>query len=172
MIQPASPVDYAAIADLNVRAYSEFASSLEPGGWEMMQKNLRNIQARAEKARFLVARDGIQLIGSVAYCPPGNGDPAIFKPEWGALLLLAVDPAHRGKGIARELASVCVSMARHDGAQSIALFTSELMHAGQRLYQSLGFQLESELPMRLGVRYFRYLLSFNERVGEANEKTE
>lgn len=172
MIQSALSTDYEAIADLNVRAYSEFASSLEPGGWEMMQRNLSNVQARAEKAQFLVVRDGVQLIGSVAYCPAGQADPAIFKSEWAALLLLAVDPAYRGKRIARELALTCVSMARRDGAQSIALFTSELMRAAQHLYQSLGFQLESELPKRLGVRYFRYVLPLNEQVGEAKEKTE
>lgn len=127
-----------------------------------MQENLRNIQARAEKSQFLIVRDGIQLIGSVAYCPSGSADPAIFKSEWAALLLLAVDPARRGEGIARELALACVSMARRDGAQAIGLFTSELMHAAQRLYRSLGFQLESELPMRLGVRYFRYMLRFDD----------
>ena len=123
-----------------------------------MQKNLRNVQGRAEKSQFLVVRDGIQLIGSVAYCPPGNGDPEFFEPHWAGLLLLAVDPAHRGKGIVRELASACVSMVRRDGAQSIALFTSELMYAAQRLYQSLGFQLGSALPKRLGARNFRHVL--------------
>ena len=41
------------------------------------------------------------------------------------------------------------------------LFTSELMRAAQRLYQSLSFQSESELPKRLGVRYFRHVLSLD-----------
>lgn len=35
---------------------------------------------------------------------------------------------------------------------------SELMQSAQHIYRGLGFVQEAELPMRLGVRYFRFVL--------------
>jgi ribosomal protein S18 acetylase RimI-like enzyme len=151
--------DFEAIADLNVVAYAEFASRLQSDSWEVMQKNLRNIGERAEAAEFMICRSGKDIIGSIAYCPAGKGKPEIFKPDMASILLLAVHPQHRGKGIAKALTVACISRARIDKASSIGLFTSELMQSAQHIYRSLGFQEESELPKRHGVRYFRFVLS-------------
>ena len=163
IIECASHEDFEAIGALNVMAYAEFAQQLSPGGWEVMQKHLRNIAERAQTAEFLISRSGPAVVGSVAYCPPGKGDPAIFKSDMAAVLLLAVHPEHRGNGLAKALTDVCVSRARSDGASSIGLFTSELMVTAQHIYRSLGFQEESELPSRHGVRYFRYVRSLAPR---------
>jgi ribosomal protein S18 acetylase RimI-like enzyme len=159
VIEIATSRDFEAIAELNVAAYSEFASRLPAGSWEVMQKNLRNIAERAEAAEFIVHRSSNDIIGSVAYCPSGKGDPTIFRPDMASLLLLAVHPEHRGKGIAKALTVACISKAINDRASSIGLFTSELMQPAQHIYRDLGFQQESELPRRYGVRYFRFVLS-------------
>ncbi|MBE9139190.1 GNAT family N-acetyltransferase [Nodosilinea sp. LEGE 07088] len=158
MIETATSEDFEAIADLNIVAYVEFASYLPPESWENMQKNLRNIKARAEVAEFMICHSGNDIIGSVAYCPAGKGDPEIFKPDTASILLLAVHPQHRGKGIAKALTMECIAKARNDKARLIGLFTSELMQSAQHLYRSLGFQQESELPKRYGIRYFRFIL--------------
>ena len=158
MVDIATSKDFEAIADLNVAAYAEFACCLQLGSWKVMQKNLRNIAERAEAAEFMVYRSGNDIIGSVAYCPAGKGDPAIFKPDMASLLLLAVHPQHRGKGIAKALTIECIARAKNDKASSIALFTSELMQSAQCIYRGLGFQQELELPMRYGIRYFRFIL--------------
>lgn len=158
MIEPATPNDFAEIAGLNTVAYEEFAPSLAPGSWEVMKQNLQNIAERAKTAQFLVEREAGAVIGSVAYGAPGRGDPKIFAPGMAAVLLLAVHPRHRGKGLAKALTEACIAMAKRDNAASIGLFTSELMQAAQHLYRSLGFELETELPRRHGVRYFRYVL--------------
>jgi ribosomal protein S18 acetylase RimI-like enzyme len=159
VIEIATRKDFEAIADMNVSAYAEFASRLRPGSWETMQKNLRNISEKAKVAEFMVCRSGNEIVGSVAYCPAGKGDPTIFKRDMASILLLAVSPMHRGKGIARALTEACISRAKSDGANSIGLFTSELMESAQQIYRSLGFQVESEMPMRHGVRYFLFVLS-------------
>ena len=164
MIEPATVKDFEAIADLNVRSYAEFAFALAPGSWEVMQRSLRNISERAERSQFLVMRADANIVGSVAYCPAGSGEPSLFKADMASLLLLAVDPAHRDVGVGKALALACISRARENGARSIGLFTSELMRSAQHLYHSVGFQLESELPMRHGVRYFRYVLPLNSDV--------
>ncbi len=158
MIETATIKDFEAIADLNVVAYAELASYLPLGSWKLMQKNLRNIKARAEVAEFTICHSGNDIIGSVAYCPAGKGDPAIFKPDMASILLLAVHPQHRGKGIAKTLTIECIAKAKNDKASSIGLFTSELMQSAQHIYRSLGFQQESELPKRHNIRYFRFIL--------------
>lgn len=158
-IARATPADFHAIGELNVNAYAEFAGRLPAGGWEMMQRNLRNIGERSQTAEFLACRQGEALVGSVAYCPPGKGDVAIFRQDMAAVLLLAVHPDCRGQGVARALTEACIARARQDQAASIGLFTSELMLAAQALYRSLGFQMESELPSRQGIRFFRFVLA-------------
>jgi ribosomal protein S18 acetylase RimI-like enzyme len=158
VIETATRTDFDAIADLNIAAYAEFSLKLQSGSWEVMQKNLRKVSERAEAAEFLVCRAGGAIVGSVAYCPAGKGDPVIFKPDMASVLLLAVHPEYRGNGLAKALASECISRARADGANSIGLFTSELMQSAQHVYRGLGFVQEAELPMRHGVRYFRFVL--------------
>lgn len=156
LVEPALQSDYDAIAELNVAAYGEFARHLQPDNWELMRQSVRRIDERAKIAQFFVCRDGPALVGAVAYCPAGQGNPEIFEPDMASVLLLAAHPNHRGKGIGKVLTATCVTLAQRDGANSIGLFTSELMGPAQRLYRSLGFQLDKELPQRLGIRYFRY----------------
>ncbi len=158
MFEIAKSEDFESIAQLNVLAYEEFAAHLQAGSWEIMQKNLSNIKERADSATFLLFRVKDELVGSVAYCPAGKSDSAVFRQDMASILLLAVHPRQRGKGLAKALTKACISMARRDGARSIGLFTSELMISAQHVYRSLGFQEDAELPMRHGIRYFRYIL--------------
>jgi ribosomal protein S18 acetylase RimI-like enzyme len=162
MVSLAKISDFDAIADLNVEAYREFAGRMSPDGWRDMEASLRAVEARAQSARFLVMRDQGAIVGSVGYCPAGKGNPDIFSPDWAAVLLLAVSPTHRGRGIARELVSACIQCAHDDAAQVIGLFTSELMTAAQQLYESMRFRRESEIPSRRGLRYWRYRLQLAE----------
>jgi ribosomal protein S18 acetylase RimI-like enzyme len=164
MVSPAHTGDFDSIAVLNVEAYREFADHMSPDNWRSMEASLRAVDARARSAQFLVMRDQGAVVGSVGYCLAGKGNPEIFPQDWAAVLLLAVAPTHRGRGIARTLVSACIQCARNDSAQVIGLFTSELMTAAQQLYESLGFRRESELPSRLGLRYWRYKLQLREPV--------
>lgn len=158
MIEIATTSDFEAIAALNVAAYEQFALHLAEESWAVMQQNLSNISERARVAEFLVYRDAGTIVASVAYCPAGRGDPSVFQPDMASVLLLAVHPRHRGQGLARKLTESCIARAKQDGATAIGLFTSELMVPAQNLYKNLGFQLESELPPRHGIRYFRFVL--------------
>ena len=158
MISLATSSDFGAIADLNVTAYREFATLMSPEGWRGMEKSLRVVEARAQSTQFLVMREQGAIVGSVGYCPAGKGNPEFFPPDWAGVLHLAVSPTHRGRGIARELVSTCIQYAQDDSAEVLGLFTSELMLPAKQLYESLGFHRESELPMRMGLRYWRYKL--------------
>lgn len=158
MIEPAKVSDFQAIAALNVAAYEQFSSHLADGAWSVMRQNVSNIAERAKSSEFLVYREGGAIVASVAYGPAGCGDPAIFRPGMASVLLLAVHPQHRGKGLAKALTQACIVKAKQDGASSIGLFTGEIMASAHRLYKGLGFVLESELPPRYGIRYFRFVL--------------
>ena len=158
MVNLATAGDIDAIAALNVEAYREFADRMSPDNWQKMAASIRSIEARTRSTRFLVMRDQGAIVGSVGYCPAGKGNPEIFPQDWATVLVLAVAPAHRGRGIARALVSACITCARDDSAHVIGLFTSELMTDAQQLYESFGFRRERELPPRLGLRYWRYKL--------------
>jgi ribosomal protein S18 acetylase RimI-like enzyme len=160
-IQTAQPQDFQSIAALNIAAYSEFADSLTDEAWARMRLSLNAIDKVAQRAEFLIVSIDRKLVGSVAYCPPGNSiDP--IPTDWASILLLAVAPNHRGCGIARQLIEACFDRARADKAQKIGLFTSALMTNAIQLYQSYHFHQESEIPSRLGVRYWRYRLDLTE----------
>ena len=158
-IGDARPGDFPAIADLNVAAYREFATQLSADGWSGMERSLRAIETKAERATFLVARLGNELAGSVGYCPPGQSDPAVFPAEWASIVLLAVAPEHRRRGVGQRLVAACLRRAREDHATTIGLFTSELMTPARRLYEQAGFALDAELPRRHGLRYWRFTRS-------------
>ncbi len=113
------------------------------------------VTTRAQQATFFVLRQADAAVGSVAYCSPGRSvDPV--PASWASVLLLAVDPKHRGKGYGCLLASECMKLAEHDQAATVGLFTSELMGSARRLYEGLGFGVERELPPRHGLRYWLY----------------
>lgn len=163
MIRPATACDFSTIAALNVDAYREFSAHMAAEHWRGMEISLRAVEARAQVTQFLIVRDGEAIVGSVGYCPAGKGNPEIFPTDWAAVLLLAVAPTHRRHGLARELVAACIECARQDSAQTIGLFTSELMTAAQQLYESFGFRRDIELPTRLGLRYWRYRLQLIEK---------
>ncbi len=160
MVEAATSEDFEAIAELNVAAFAQFQSSLDPASWQEMLKNLRNVAERARTTEFLVCREQGVIVGSVGYCPAGNSNPNIFSAEMASVVLLVVHPQHRGKGLGKALTAACIARAREDNANAIGLFTSELMQPAHHVYRALGFRLESELPARYGIRYFRFVLPF------------
>ena len=162
MVSPATTDDFDAIAALNVAAYQEFADRMSPEHWETMKANIRTVEARASSTQFLVVREHGAIVGSVGYCQASKGNPGTFPSDWATIVLLAVSPTVRGRGIGRALVSTCIARARQDSAPIIGLYTSELMIAAQHLYESLGFQRECRLPPRLDLCYWRYQLRLRE----------
>jgi ribosomal protein S18 acetylase RimI-like enzyme len=154
------------VALLAVGAYQEYAQSLSQDNWEIMRTNLSNIGEVTKVGKLIVAtcddleKDSEQseVIGAVIYCPPGHSDPKIFQSEWASLKMLSVDLRYRGRGIGAQLCRECIDRARQDNAEIIALHTSELMLAARSMYAKLGFELDTELPPRLGLRYWRYVM--------------
>jgi ribosomal protein S18 acetylase RimI-like enzyme len=157
LIQPAQLHHYPAIAMLTIEAYQEYAADLTPDAWITLRTNLQTIETSAHRTPFLIVIRSGELAGSVGYCPPGNSRSPIPK-DWASVLLLAVSPRYRRQGVGRSLLQSCIQQARKDGAQTVGLFTSEVMTGARQLYESFGFYKDCELPQRLGLRYWRYRL--------------
>jgi ribosomal protein S18 acetylase RimI-like enzyme len=78
-----------------------------------------------------VAEDDGEIIGLVAL---GTDDEGFVVDN------VAVDPAHQGTGIGRELLEHAESEARRAGFDSIYLYTHELMTENQALYRRIGYE--------------------------------
>jgi putative acetyltransferase len=62
----------------------------------------------------------------------------------GELRRMAVEKAHRRKGIGRELLTAAEAFCRESGYRRVVLSTSELQLAARRLYESSGYRLVRE----------------------------
>jgi ribosomal protein S18 acetylase RimI-like enzyme len=155
--------DFEEVAAIAVEAYREYSHALTPDNWHTMQTNLSNVAAIAKQGKVMVAELSRELVGSVGYCPPGHSDSLFFQPEWASIRMLAVLPQYRGQGISQQLTLECIHRAQQDRGEVIALYSSELMMNARRMYERLGFQQDIELPRRLGIRYWRYVLKLQAR---------
>lgn len=97
--------------------------------------------------RMLVAYVGARLVGTVSLRPFGQFFGGREVPM-GGVAAMAVDPAHRGHGIARRLLISSLELLRERGEAISTLFP-----ATTRLYRSMGWELagtwgQSQLPTR------------------------
>ena len=141
VIRDAQPDDQAAIREVTLAAYSEYATVMTPSAWDGLHKVVSAALATTVPADYIIAeRDGV-IIGSVMLFPPevdayGGLSKQAAVPE---LRLLAVTAEARGLGIGRALVEECIRRARLSGAAQLGLHSSKSMVAATHLYESMGF---------------------------------
>ncbi len=86
----------------------------------------------------------------------GHGEIAGFR-------MLATAPAAQGRGVGAALTLACVERARGERAPGIALHTTSLMPAAQRLYHRLGFERWHDLDGSVGQKRPVQILGFRMR---------
>jgi GNAT superfamily N-acetyltransferase len=146
--------DAEAINRLAVAAFAPFAPHYSD--WPAMAANLAKMSALTESGEIIVAEDGGNIAGAVAYIPPNAPKAAYFDAALPIIRMLVVDPASRGKGIGRILTDECLARARRDGAKVMALHTSPIMTVALPMYLRMGFAKLRDAPPILGVDYAVY----------------
>jgi ribosomal protein S18 acetylase RimI-like enzyme len=157
-IRPADPSEFAAVDRLTVEAYREYATAISPEAWRAYEADLASSEARSREATAIVAELDDQLVGAVAYFPPGDRESQWFPPDFAYVRVLAVLPQHRGKGIGRRLTEACVERAEADGARAIGLMTTELMILAKEMYERMGFVQQAEYQGTIGGKFWLYSL--------------
>jgi GNAT superfamily N-acetyltransferase len=123
---------------------------LMPQGVQLAAR-LGSLTEHAGQSEVIVAELDGQIVGAVGYVGAHQPKPGFFQPDWPMVRMLSVAPGHRGLGLGKQLLEECIARARRDDAPVIALHTTAVMKAAQRLYFESGFQQIKELPLLFGV---------------------
>jgi ribosomal protein S18 acetylase RimI-like enzyme len=145
---------------LALLSYGQYAPQLEPEHLKRLNKNISNRENWTNVitiSKSVVCLDGDKIIGMAFLIPHGN-PWEIFKAEWSYIRLVGVNPNYQGRGIAKILTRKCIEHAISLNEKTIALHTSEMMHAARHVYESAGFTILKEIEPRLGKRYWIYTM--------------
>jgi ribosomal protein S18 acetylase RimI-like enzyme len=151
-------------------SYGQFRETLGEAEWEKMRSGIDNEnmwQALLSVSRGILCCNSESIVGMGFIIPRGN-PTELFSADWSYIRMVGVDPAHKGKGIARQITEMCVQHARQLKEKTIALHTSEFMDAARHLYESLGFTRLKEIEPRFGKRYWIYTLSLSADIEPAD----
>lgn len=140
IVRESRPVDRVVIHELTMRAYREYAKTMDPVTWAGLEHALEDALASNEPAQRFVAVDGDTLIGSVMLYPPSTPYGAFTAAlSWPEVRLLAVPPEARGRGVAHALMTTCVRVAKDAGAAHLGIHTSRSMRVAMTMYERMGF---------------------------------
>lgn len=139
-IKPLALTDAPALVRLLARSYAgeriaqTFAPNARMDEWAQYVGQLLNGPAvgawQAEQSFAVTAPDG-QLIGAVLTTEIARGIAHVAQ--------IAVDPAHRRQGLARQLMLTAASAASARGAKRLTLMVGEGNSRARALYETLGF---------------------------------
>lgn len=155
-VRPAVPEDLPAVRRIVMAAYAEFEPWLTPANWTRMSSNIAKVIKPGAPGMLRVAQLGDRLAGTVTYLPPGPKDYQRVPPEWAVIRVLGVDPALRGRGVARALTADCLALARADHAPAVGLHTAEMMVVARALYERAGFVHQHDFT-HLALRFSVYM---------------
>lgn len=140
-IRDAHEDDRAAIRELTLKAYSEYAAVMAPTAWAGLDQAVRTALDTAEGAERIVAEQDGRIVGSVMLYPPSSDAyrGVTVRADAPELRLLAVAPEMRGRGIGQALVKECIQRARRMGAGELGLHTSKSMQPAIAMYRRMGF---------------------------------
>ena len=148
--------DRAAVNAVALAAFAQYAGDYED--WPTFSAGIGRMADLAADGDLFVAERAGRIAGAVVHVGPGRPRSAIYPDDWSVIRMLVVDPAARGGGIGRALVAATLERARRAGSPAVGLHTSPIMATALRLYESIGFVREHDLPPNRGVPYARYVL--------------
>jgi mannose-6-phosphate isomerase-like protein (cupin superfamily)/ribosomal protein S18 acetylase RimI-like enzyme len=135
----ARPDDEAFLLDMLRLAFHWRDESARPDDWPDPDAPRRYVGGfgREGDAGVIAEADG-EPAGAAWYRFQPASDPGYGRVEGMPEIALAVDPGHRGRGVARELLTRLIDEARRAGLQAVSL-SVEPDNPSRRLYERLGF---------------------------------
>lgn len=149
------------LKELAIIAYGQFEKALAKKHWNTLHSILHAERSYTDIlgiAKCFVCELDKEIIGA-AYIVPSGNPTDIFETNWSYIRMVAVQPAHSGNGIAKQLTKRCIDHAIATGEETIALHTSEFMDAARHIYEGLGFVKVKEVAPLFGKRYWLYQLN-------------
>ncbi len=147
------------VSAIMLAAYSEYADSLTPAGWEAYAGNITDVRGRLGESELIVAERNGAIVGAVTFYPDSSRSKVEGWPSgYSGVRLLSVQPEAQGHGVARALMSECIRRSRERGFRYLGLHTTELMSIARGMYERMGFRRIPEfdwepMPGRLVMAY-------------------
>lgn len=133
-IRDAKEEERSAMLEVTLNAYREFEANADDKFWQMYEQNIAEAIHRGEDIERIVYLLDEKVVGSVLLCKQSFNSP---EPE---IRLLAVDPAHRQKGIAKALMDECEQRLAKRGHKQVVLHTTHLMQTAREMYERNGYK--------------------------------
>jgi GNAT superfamily N-acetyltransferase len=150
-IRRAHPGERDAVVRVRLAAFEEYRPSSQDAT-RAFERWTRTMVEGPEQGEIFVALedDGVaemRIVGTGALLlPPEQPDYGIARSstllpaEWAKLRLLSVDPAYRGRGIARMLTEARIRRSREACVPVVALHTSEPFVVARGMHERAGFR--------------------------------
>lgn len=154
---------------LGISAWSPFKKELKTEHWKLLYQTISSLVTYANLLKIsdcIVCETESKAIVGMAFLVPNGHPDEIYDTQWCHLRFVSVDPNHSGKGIGQKLTELCIELAIKNREQTMALHTSEIMHAARHIYEKMGFQILKEIDKRLGIRYWLYTLDLKKKQKE------
>src|SRR6266436_4106236 len=139
----ARPEEYEEAGRVTALAYREFVPPDAPQDWNDYLDRIADVAGRAERTKIVIAVEGATVVGSATleiYGRTEADDDRVPDPDEAHIRMLGVDPAARGRGVAKGIMAECERLSLDAGRTRITLNTTSRMQAAQNMYEALGYE--------------------------------
>lgn len=152
-IRPAARADRAAIRDVLLAAYGQYAGVMAADLFPRYLADLLDLDQHARHGQVLVAELAGQVRGSAAFYPDSSVQGFGWPRGWAGGRGLAVHPTARRRGIAEALLARCEDLARNHRAPVFGFHTASFMGSAIALYERLGYRRSPRFDVDLSARF-------------------
>lgn len=151
-VRNATPGEFEQIGKLLVAVYSQldgFPKQSEQPDYYRLLSNIGEFIQKPESELLVAANSEDQIAGVVVYFGDiqyyGSGGTATKEKNAAGFRLLAVDPAHRDKGIGKLLTMECIRKAKAKNRGQVIIHTTKAMQTAWKMYEHIGFERSEDL---------------------------
>jgi GNAT superfamily N-acetyltransferase len=161
VLRDARPEEAEAVSAVIRAGYAQFVADYPPESWDRFYRMVGEVAEHFEHAQVIVAEaDGV-LAGTATFYPDGSlSGQGEWPAGWAGVLRVSVDPAYRGRGIARLLMEEVIRRCREAGIATLALHTTGFMAVAKAMYERMGFVRDEAFDFvpRSGIYAYGYRL--------------